>query len=280
LDIRERIVKQKEEKAAKAEAKEQRAEVKKAKNAEAKKIRDTAREQRLQKAAAPEPSPVLEPVEESEEEVEPKEKTVWKTKIQLLNNLGIKLSQYKANPELKRAVDAVMDSAHERDVERRLQFGNAVRTEEEQDKRLADEQSIRQIVEAAPESEPELEELDWANIGPEIEAEESDEEPEPEIEPPKVDLPKIESPAALPVDKPARSPSQGRFGGNGLDFKHIKQGSLTENFNQYNDHFLHKIHNLEEFAHLALTHPKLFDKRLVKKCEFYVNVLANHKSRK
>jgi hypothetical protein len=268
LDIRAKILKQKEEKEAKAEAKEERAKVKRAKNAEAKAVRDAAREQRL---SAP-------PKEESEEEFEPKEKTVWKTKIQLLNNLGIKLSQYKANPELKQAVDAVMDSAHARDVERRLQFGNAEITEEEKEKRLADEQIIRQIMEAVPEPEPELEELDWANIGPEIEAEESDEEPEPE--PPKVDLPKIESPASLPVDKPTRSPSQGRFGGNGLDFKHIKQGSLTENFNEYNNHFLHKINNLEEFAHLVVTHPKLFDKRVLKKSEFYLDVLSHHKNRK
>lgn len=272
LDIRAKILKQTEEKAAKAAAKEQRAEVKRAKNAEAKAVRDLAREQRLQKAA-----PVLEPVEESEEEFEPKEKTVWKTKIQLLNNLGIKLSQYKANPEIKQAVDAVMDSTHERDVERRLQFGNAEITEEEKEKRLAAEQSIRQILEAAPEPAEELEELDWANIGPEIEAEEPEIElePEPEIEPPK-----IKSPAALPVDKPARSPSQGRFGGNGLDFKHIKQGSLSDQFNEYNDHFIHKINNLEEFAHLVITHPKLFDKRVLKKSEFYIDVLSHHKSRK
>jgi hypothetical protein len=272
LDIRGRIVKQREEKEAAKAAKEQRAQLKKAKNAAAKKVRDEAREQQLQKA---EPAPFLEPVEEEFEE-KPKEKAVWKTKIQLLNNLGIKLSQYKSNAEIKKAVNDVMKQAYEREVDHKLQFGNAEITEEEKEKRMADEQSIRQILEAAP--EPELEELDWANIGPEIEAEESD--VEEEIESPKVESPKVESPAALPIDKPARSPSQGRFGGNGLDFKHIKLGNLSDQFNQYNNHFLHKIHNLEEFAHLVITHPKLFDKRLLKKCEFYINVLAHYKSRK
>ena len=275
LDIRGRIVKQREEKEAAAAAKEERAQVKREKNAAAKAVRDEAREARLQKAA-----PVLEPIEELFEEPE-KKNTIWKTKIQLLNNLGIKLSQYKANPEIKRAVDDVMEQAHERDVEHKLQFGNADISEEEKAKRMADEQSIRQILEGSvPEKPEELEELDWANIGPEIEAEESDVEDEPEPEQPKVELPKVESPAALPIEKPARSPSQGRFGGNGLDFKHIKWGSLYDQFNEYNNHFLHKISTLEEFAHLVITHPNMFDKRLLKKCNFYVNVLEHHKNRK
>ena len=276
LNIRAKILKQTEEKEAAAAAKEQRAQVKRAKNAAAKAVRDAAREQRLQKA---EPAPFLEPVEEELFESEPeKEKTVWKTKIQLLNNLGIKLSQYKANPDIKKAVDDVIEKAHERDVEHKLQFGTADITEKEKEKRMSDENRIRQILEgSAPEPE-ELEELDWANIGPEIEAEESDVEEEPEQ--PKIESPKVQSPAALPVEKPARSPSQGRFGGNGLDFKHIKWGTLTDQFNEYNDHFLHKIHNLEQFAHIVITHPKLFDKRLLKKCEFYINVLSHHKNRK
>ena len=68
--------------------------------------------------------------------------------------------------------------------------------------------------------------------------------------------------------------------GNGINFKHIKWGTLTEQYNNYNDQFHHKIPTLEAFAHVVITHPKMFDDNLVKKAHFYVNVLEHHKNRK
>jgi hypothetical protein len=254
LDIRAKILKQKEEKKPKKKPK-----------------KESKPELKLEE----EPEQELEELSEAESEPDllPKKKhPVWNTKIQLLNNLGIKISQYKSNPEIKQAVDEVMAKAHERDVEHKLQFGNKEITEEEKQIRLSDENRLLQILEGNPVNE--LEELNWEDIGPELE-EESEVEDEPE------EIEKPELAIARPTEKiTTRSPSQGRFTGNGINFKHIKWGSLTNQYNEYNDHFHHKIPTLEAFAHLVVTHPKMFDKRLVKKSQFYVNVLEHHKTRK
>ena len=90
-----------------------------------------------------------------------------------------------------------------------------------------------------------------------------------------------DSPQYRPSEYEERGPPTG---GNGLkskiDFKHIKWGTLTEQYNEYNNHFHHKIPTLEAFAHLVVTHPKMFDERLIKKAQFYVNILEEHKTRK
>ena len=59
--------------------------------------------------------------------------------------------------------------------------------------------------------------------------------------------------------------------GRGLDFEHIKWGSLTKQFEIYKKN--HNIHSLEEFAHYILSHPNEFKPRTRKRASFYTNVI-------
>jgi hypothetical protein len=70
---------------------------------------------------------------------------MWKTKLDLLKNAGLKFKDYKANPDLKAAIDMIMARAHEREVKHKLEHPGEEPSEEEKQQRLDDEQRVRTL---------------------------------------------------------------------------------------------------------------------------------------
>jgi hypothetical protein len=101
---------------------------------------------------------------------------MWKTKLDLLKNAGLKFKDYKANPDLKAAIDMIMARAHEREVKHKLEHPNEEPSEEEKQQRLDDEQRVRTLWEQSlaatiADSEEEEEQFELYDPTAQLEAE-------------------------------------------------------------------------------------------------------------
>ena len=91
-------------------------------------------------------------------------------------------------------------------------------------------------------------------------------------------LPEIKGEESVRTPRSDRSPARYDIEGSGLNFGKLKWGSFSRQLKDYNKKHSSKL-SLEQFAHMVITSPSHFDKRTLKRAQFYLDIIMHQKSK-